>query len=126
MNIYLHGMSTLSVLTYGEKKVKDLVIGDRVLCSYNGQDVLSTITNIITEDYNNWSKIVYSDGQEVIFDRKVIFTVNQEIESLLDKNIVINNIKHYNKTSKAYKITLEDSFDFIYINDISIKGGSND
>lgn len=121
MNTYLHGMSTLSVLIYGEKRVKDLVIGDRVLCSYKGQDVLSTITNIITEDYNNWSKITYSNGQEVIFDREVIFTVNQEVESLLDENIVIINIKDYNKTSKAYKITLEDSFDFIYTNDISIK-----
>ena len=126
MNIYLHGMSTLSVLIHGEKRVKDLVIGDKVLCSYNEQDILSTVIDITTEDYNNWSKITYSDGQEVIFDREVIFTVSQEIESLLDKNIVINNIKDYNKTSKAYKITLEDSFDFIYINDISIKGGSND
>ena len=119
-------MSTLSVLIHGEKKVKDLVIGDKVLCSYNEQDILSTVIDITTEDYNNWSKITYSDGQEVIFDREVIFTVSQEIESLLDKNIVINNIKDYNKTSKAYKITLEDSFDFIYVNDISIKGGSND
>ena len=126
MNIYLHGMSTLSVLIYGEKRVKDLVIGDKVLCSYNEQDTLSTVIDITTEDYNNWSKVTYSNGQEVIFDREIIFTINQGVESLLDENIVISNIKDYNKTSKAYKIILEDSFDFIYINDISIKGGSND
>ena len=126
MNIYLHGMSTLSVLIYGEKRVKDLVIGDKVLCSYNEQDTLSTVIDITTEDYNNWSKVTYSNGQEVIFDREIIFTINQGVESLLDENIIISNIKDYNKTSKAYKIILEDSFDFIYINDISIKGGSND
>lgn len=126
MNMYLHGTSTLSVLLYGEKKAKDLVIGDKILCCIENQVTLLSVISIETEDYNNWSKVTYSNEEEVIFDRQISLDTNQKFESLLDEDVIISHIKDYNKTSKGYKIILEDSFDDIYINNIFIKDYNNE
>ena len=122
MNIYLHCMSVLPVLVYGEKKVKDLVVGDKTLCSVGTHFTPIPITQIESEDYGNWFKITYSNGEELIFDREIPFSIGQRFETLSEEEITISSIKNYNKVSKAYKIKLKDSFDDIYINDILIKG----
>lgn len=119
---YLHGNSFIPALLHGEKKVKDLVVGDKVLCSHHNDLIVTSLLDISSEEYSNWSKVTLSDDSEIILDRSIPLELNKTFLSLNDKEVKVVSIKDYNKTSKAYKIKLEDSFDDIYINDIPLNG----
>ena len=129
---YLHGNSTVSSLHDGETKIRDLKPNDLILCNNldnNTAEVyLKPVLELSTFSYNNWYKIILSNDEEYIFDRDTLLTNNKKFNDLdtmeridvLGEDLYISTIKQYNKTSKAYILTIEESFNILYLNNLGI------
>ena len=115
--MHLHGMSLITTSLYGEKKVKDLVIGDNILVSDDGINFcLATIKSIHQEDYDTWSKLTFNDT-EVILDKESIIDTNI---TLLDEEIANYLTKDYSRPSRASILELNSNPKYIFINDIGV------
>lgn len=129
---HLHGNSIVSSLYDGETKIKDLKPNDLILCNTldnNTAEVyLKPVLELSTFSYNNWYKIILSNDEEYIFDRDTLLTNNKKFNDLdtmeridvLGEDLYISTIKQYNKTSKAYILTIEENFNILYLNNLGI------
>lgn len=113
----IHKDSVFSVLQAGERKAKDLSVGDRVLCVKGGEYTLNTITEVTSEPYSEWSKVLDS-----VFDRTLSLS---ELYSLETDEMVQVEPKDYNKTSNAYLVSLEEEYDSIVIDGFLITPDSH-
>ena len=135
---YIHSTSSLSVLGVGDKKLKDLVITDKILVSkkdnINICDLVP-IKSISTEQHNIWYKIQYTTEESFIFDRTSLVYLNKlylfkdidRFKSLentfFDEQTYQLDFKEYNKLSLDYIIEIEGDYDILYINGVAIYNG---
>lgn len=135
--MFIHSTTTTPSLEEGDKKVRDLSLSSYTIgmnLSFPDELYFTPVVNVFTEEYNNWYKIIFKDNSFMIVDKNSKFLLEdntsmtaEEIDvihrlySLSGETVQIKEKKEFGRSSLAYKLSLPEDTDVIFLGEIGFK-----
>ena len=135
--MFIHSTTTTPSLEEGDKKVRDLSLSSYTIgmnLSFPDELYFTPVVNVFTEEYNNWYKIIFKDNSFMIVDKNSKFLLEdntsmtaEEIDvihrlySLSGETVQIKQKKEFGRSSLAYKLSLPEDTDVIFLGEIGFK-----
>ena len=135
--MFIHSTTTTPSLEEGDKKVRDLSLSSYTIgmnLSFPDELYFTPVVNVFTEEYNNWYKIIFKDNSFMIVDKNSKFLLEdntsmtaEEIDvihrlySLSGEIVQIKQKKEFGRSSLAYKLSLPEDTDVIFLGEIGFK-----
>ena len=135
--MFIHSTTTTPSLEEGDKKVRDLSLSSYTIgmnLSFPDELYFTPVVNVFTEEYNNWYKIIFKDNSFMIVDKNSKFLLEdntsmtaEEIDvihrlySLSGETVQIKEKKEFGRSSLAYKLSLPEDTDVIFLGEVGFK-----
>ena len=135
--MFIHSTTTTPSLEEGDKKVRDLSLSSYTIgmnLSFPDELYFTPVVNVFTEEYNNWYKIIFKDNSFMIVDKNSKFLLEdntsmtaEEIDvihrlySLSGETVQIKEKEEFGRSSLAYKLSLPEDTDVIFLGEIGFK-----